>query len=181
MDRDGLSVFDTVVLFIGGAVVLLVVIVWAGAALALVVTGEPVELSVGDAADALPGLVEHVGDPADAWSGRDGDGERLPGPFVYWTCTAVAGLVASAMVSVAFRFLAGPRVGTARRRPLGVDARAAWAGWRELRPLLVREPVPGRFIFARLGRWFVATEASGTSRSRLRRRGRRSLWPGPTR
>lgn len=44
MDRDGLSVFDTVVLFLGGAVVLLVAVAWAGAALALVVTGEPVEI-----------------------------------------------------------------------------------------------------------------------------------------
>lgn len=184
MDRDGLSVFDTVVLFFGGAVVLLVAVVWAGAALALVVTGEPVELSIGDAAGTLPRLVDHVGDPAAAWSGRDG--ERLPGPLTYWACTAVAALVASAMAMVALRFLAGPRVGTARRRPLGVDARAAWASWRELRPLLVRQPVPGRFIFARVGRWFVATEATGTSRSRLRRRGRRGdrgavALVGPTR
>jgi type IV secretion system protein VirD4 len=184
VDRDGLSGFDVVVLALGGAAVLVVAVVWAGAALALLVSGAPVEVSVGAAADAVPGLVGHVGDPAGAWSGRAG--ERLPGPAVYWACTFVAALGVVGVVGVVVRFLAGPRVGTARRRPLGVDGRPRWGSWRELRPLLVRWPVAGRFVVARLGRWLVATEAAGSSGGRGRagrRRGDRGAVAlvGPSR
>lgn len=169
MDRDGLSLFDAVVLTVGGAVVLVVAVVWGGAMLALLAIGEGAVLPVADAAEAVPGLVDHVGDPAGAWSAPAAG--RLPGPVVYWACTAVAAGIAVALVAGALRLLGGPRAGTARRRPLGVDARPAWATWRGLRPLLVRRAVPGRFIVARFGRWFVATEAAGTSRGRRRRRG----------
>jgi hypothetical protein len=90
-----------VVLALGGAAVLLVGVVWAGAALALLVAGDPVAVSVGAAADALAGLVGHLGDPAAAWSGPAS--ERLPGPVVYWACTAIAGAALAAVVRVAVR------------------------------------------------------------------------------
>jgi type IV secretion system protein VirD4 len=171
VDRDGLSWFEAGVLAVGGAVVLAVGVVWAGAALALLVTGERLGLSVGDAAGALPELPACIGDPAQAWPGDVG--ERLPGPVVYWACTAVAGLVGAVMVGLVAWWMVGPRVGTVRRRPLGVDGRPRWAGWRDLGPLLVRHPVTGRFIVARFGRWLVATEASGSSGSGRRWHGRR--------
>ena len=52
------------------------------------------------------------------------------------------------------------KVGTSSRRPLGVDARPRFAKARDLRPLLVRSPQPGRFVVARFGRKLVATEAT---------------------
>jgi type IV secretion system protein VirD4 len=185
VDRDGLSPFDLVVLVVGGAAALLIVVVWAGAALSLVLTGEPVELSVGPAAAALPRLVEHVARPARAWP--EPVAARLPGAVVYWSCTAIAGAVVALLVVAALRLLAGPRVGTLRRTPLGVDARPMWATRRALRPLLVRGPVAGRFVVARFGRRLLATESAGTrgrfGRGRPGRRGDRGAVAlvGPTR
>jgi type IV secretion system protein VirD4 len=185
VERDGLSPFDLVVLAVGGTAVLVVVVVWAGAALAMGVTGQPVELSVGQAAEAVPGLVDDLGRPARAWP--EPVGRRLPGAIVYWSCTAVAGAGVILVVVAALRLVAGPRVGTLRRHPLGVDARPAWATGRALRPLLVRAPVAGRFVVARFGRRLLATESAG-ARGRLDRgrRGRRGdrgavALVGPTR
>ncbi|WP_457840987.1 hypothetical protein, partial [Staphylococcus aureus] len=45
------------------------------------------------------------------------------------------------------------------RKRLGVDAKARFATRRELRPLLVRRPVAGRFVLGMWGRWLVATES----------------------
>jgi type IV secretion system protein VirD4 len=185
VDGDGLSPFDLVVLAVGGPAVLLVVVAWAGAALALLLTGEPAGLSMGQAAAALPRLAEHVSRPAGAWP--EPVAGRLPGPFVYWSCTAIAGAAVAVMVVAALLVLAGPQVGTLRRRPLGVDARPTWANGRALWPLLVREPVAGRFVVARFGRRLLATEAAGTGgRLNRRRRGRRGdrgavALVGPTR
>jgi hypothetical protein len=53
VQRDGLSGFELVVLLVGGAAALLVGVVWAGAALALLLVGQPVDVSLGQAADAL--------------------------------------------------------------------------------------------------------------------------------
>ena len=64
-------------------------------------------------------------------------------------------------------------MGTDRRRPLGVDARPAFARPRDLAPLLVRHPVPGRFVLGRVGRRLVATENRHRSRRPLAHRRRR--------
>jgi type IV secretion system protein VirD4 len=184
VDRDELNLFDVLVLVVGGTAVVVVAVVWAGAALALAVTGQPIELSVGQAAGALPGLAEHVARPADAWPEPIGD--RLPGPIVYWSCTAAAGASTALLAAAALRLLAGPRVGTLRRHPLGVDARPKWATRRTLRPLLVSGAVSGRFIVACFGRRLVATETAVGHRRGLGRGGRRGdrgavALVGPTR
>ena len=73
-----------------------------------------------------------------------------------------------------------------RRRRLGVDAQARLARTRELAPLVVTGPTPGRLILGRAGRQLVATEdahAGRPARGRGARRGDRSsvLVIGPTR
>lgn len=73
--------------------------------------------------------------------------------------------VAAASVAVA-RWASRGRVGTAARRPLGVDGRARFARSRDLRSVLVDRPVAGRFVIARFGRRLVATEAPPGSRER---------------
>jgi type IV secretion system protein VirD4 len=57
-------------------------------------------------------------------------------------------------------------VGTAPRRPLGVNGRAEFGSRRDLTPVLTRAPEPGRFVVGRLGRWLVATEAAPQQRER---------------
>lgn len=180
-----MSPFDLLVLAVGGAVVLVTVVTWAGAALALLAAREPVEVSVGQTAGALPDLVEDPGEPRHAWP--EAIGGRLPGAVVYWSCTAIAAAGAVPLVALAVRFLAGPRVGTMRRWPLGVEGRAAWATRRALRPLLVRAPMAGRFVVARFGRRLVANEAAsygrrGSRRGQARRGDRGAVaLVGPTR
>ena len=67
----------------------------------------------------------------------------------------------------------GWRVGSAPRRPLGVDGRAQFASRRDLTPVLVRTPESGRFVVGRRGRWLVATEATPQQRDRKWARTRR--------
>jgi type IV secretion system protein VirD4 len=171
VQRDGLSGFEVAVLWFGGVVALAVGVVWAGAALALFVAGEPLEVSPDQAMAALPELGGRGGDPANAWA--DPVAGRLPGPGVYWLCTAVAGGAAVALAVGVLRLVGRSRVGTVSRRPLGVNARPRWARRCDLPPVLTRRAPPGRFIVGRFRRWFVATEAPVAGRWRGGRSGHR--------
>ncbi len=174
MERDGLSGFELIAFAVGGVAAVMVGVVWAGAAIALVVTGEAVDMSFGDAASTLGELPGHWADPAAAWPVGSSDG--LPGPLVYWGSTLVAAALAAGAVAGAVRLLGGSGVGTARRRVLGVDSRARFANGRDLRALLLRGAAPGRFVVARFGRrrHLVATEVP--SRQRPRRWRREARW-----
>ena len=129
---------------------------WLGAALAAVLVGAPPPGGVADAVGAIPGLVSTPGDPTGAWSAAVGRPVRLPPAGIYWAAT----------VTVAVTLLAcwwwrrGRlwRTLSPTRRRLGVDAHARFATRRELRPLLVKAPTPGRFVLGTWGRWLVATE-----------------------
>src|ERR671919_6439 len=96
--RSGLSGFELVVLTLGGAAILVIGVVWAGAALALLVTGQPVDVTPGQAAAILSDLAGRPGDPAAAWPAPVRS--RLPGPLLYWVCTAAAGVVGVALAAV---------------------------------------------------------------------------------
>lgn len=157
MEREGLSGFELLVLVVGGATAAVIGVVWAGAALALLMTGAPAAVSVGDAASAVPSLSGHLGDPAAAWP--EPLAGELPGPLVYWSCTALVATGMGAVAAAGVRLLGMARVGTVRRRPLGVDARSRFATRRDLAPLVVRGAVAGRFAFAHFGRHLLATEA----------------------
>lgn len=158
MERDGVSGFELLVLVLGGAAVSLLGVVWGGAALALLASGHSPAITAeaaGDAATKLPGSLSN---PAAAWA--EPYSAMLPGPVLYWLCTAfTAGVLVTALV-VVVRWLSRSRVGTSSRRPLGVDARPRFARARDLAPILVRSPQSGRFVIARFGRRLVATEAT---------------------
>jgi type IV secretion system protein VirD4 len=171
-----------VVLVVGGAVAAVLGVVWAGAALAMLVTGQSPGVPVAAAGDALPDLPANLSDPAAAWP--EPYAQVLPGPVVYWLCTVVAAVAIAAAVVVGVRLLTRSGVGTAERRPLGVDARPRFARARDLAPLLVRSAQPGRFVIARFGRKLVATEATPTAgEKRGPRRGDRGALAlvGPSR
>jgi type IV secretion system protein VirD4 len=160
-----------------GAAVLLVAmaasgVVWGGASLAALLRGERLGAGMGDALVAVVRLPGTMGEPAAAWPAEQA--EALPGPGLYWSCTAVllaaaAGLVV-AVVTVWRRLW---RAGTEDRDRLGVDARARLAGPHDLRTLFVSGPVEGRFILGRFGRRLVATECRATVRPSRRRAVRR--------
>src|SRR5918996_1391863 len=168
MDRDGLGGFELLILAIGGIAALAVAVAWTGAALALLVVGNPAAVPLSDAVDALGRLPGHLADPAAAWPPTVD--LRLPGPIVYWSCTAAASLAAIALAAGAIRVARNAsRVGSLPRRPLGVDGRARFATRRDLAPILVRGPRPGRFVVGRHGRHLVATEAPSRTGRRARR------------
>ncbi len=160
MEREGVTGFELVVVVVGTAAAALVGVVWGGAALALVATGQSPAVSVEAAGAALRELPANLSNPAIAWPEPYSD--QLPGPLVYWLCTAIAAAAAAVVVAVVVRWVARSRVGTSERRPLGVDARPRFAKARDVAPLLVRSAQPGRFIVARFGRKLVATEATPT-------------------
>jgi type IV secretion system protein VirD4 len=131
------------------------VVTWLGAAFAGLLVGAPPPGGLADAVGAIPGLVSTPGDPTGVWSAEIGRTVRLPPPPVYWAATAT---VAVALVALVAGGRAVWRMLSPTRRRLGVDAHARFATRRELRPLLVKAPVPGRFVLGTWGRWLVATE-----------------------
>jgi len=129
-------------------------IVWLGAMLSALMTGSAVpRVGLGDAMRAIPSLLESPGRPGEAWPAHTA--RLLPGAVVYWVSTAFVAITAAVLLVGALRLR---RVLTTGRRRLGVDAHARFATRRELRPLLVREPVPGRFVFGVWGNRLLATE-----------------------
>ena len=158
MERDGVGGFEWLVLAIGGGLFIGVITVWGGASLATLLTGVPTAIPFGDAMSALLALPGRLGDPAGAW--REPTAGRLPGRVVYWCSTGAVAVLLMAVAAVGLRMFGRSSVGTAKRRPLGVDGRAQFASRGDLIPLLVAAPVSGRFVLGRFGRRLVATEPS---------------------
>src|SRR6476469_8889893 len=111
MEREGLGSFELLVIVVAGAGFALVGAIWTGAWLALVASGEIRRIPFAAAADAAPRLPVHLGSPGS---------QALPGASLYWLCTALTTAALIAVAAVVLRWLTGSKVGTARRRPLGV-------------------------------------------------------------
>ena len=156
MERGSLSGGELVVVALGALALLAGGVVWCGAALAAAFSGAALNAGLDDGLRAIPLLVGGAGDPVAAWP--DGAGLIEVHPALYWACTAFCGLAALVVVAAGLHLWGRSRVGTASRRPLGVDARARFARPRDLKPLIVGGPEPGRFIFGRVGRHFLASE-----------------------
>jgi type IV secretion system protein VirD4 len=148
-------------------------VVWAGAALATVVAGGGgLGAGLADAARAAVALPGRLSDPAAAWPAPVA--ARMPGPWLYWPSTALACSAAGGITVIVLRWRAGARgIGPIRLRRLGVKGAARFATARDIAPLIVDGPAPGRFILGRVGRHLVATEdrrLSPATSSRTRRR-----------
>jgi type IV secretion system protein VirD4 len=131
-------------------------VVWSGAALAAVIVGSHPPGGLIDAIHALPGLVDQPASPRRAWVAVTGREVDLPGASAYWSATGVAAVALLALVLVGRALW---RALFHARRRLGVDAHARFATRRELRPLLTKRPVPGRFVLGTWGQWLVSTES----------------------
>ncbi|HVM52035.1 MAG TPA: type IV secretory system conjugative DNA transfer family protein [Acidimicrobiales bacterium] len=148
-------------------------VVWAGAALATVVSGGGgLDAGVADAALAGVSLPGHLSDPAEAWPVPAS--ARIPGPWLYWPSTAVAFVAAGGATAAVLRWRAGAKgIGPIRLQRLGVKGAARFATARDLAPLVVNGPQPGRFILGRVNGKLVATEdrrASPATGRRARQR-----------
>lgn len=168
VQRDGVGGFEWLVLVVGGALFAVATVVWAGAALALLVVDAGSVPRLADALGVLGRLPGAWQNPASAWPSPVAG--LLPGPVLYWCSTFVAAAVVAGLGVVVWRLVSRSRVGTVRRRPLGVDGRALFASRRELAPLIVREPTAGRFVLGRCGRRLLASEAPPAAGDSVRRR-----------
>jgi hypothetical protein len=157
VERSGFGGFEAAIVIVGGLALAVVGVVWAGASLALLLSGREAGVAFAAAADAASRLPANVAAPASAWPAPYS--EALPGAPAYWLSTGVCATGAVGLVAVGVRWFGRSKVGTSKRRPLGVDARPRFASRRDLRPLVVNRPTPGRFAIARFGRRLVATEA----------------------
>jgi hypothetical protein len=121
-------------------------IVWGGAWCAALLVGGTVSGGVGDTIGAMGPLASSPGDPAAAW----GDAaEGLPGPVLYWACTAV---VFAAVVGLAAGvYWLWRRWSAPSRVRLGVPAEARMARRRDVAPLVVSfGAADGRLLLGRL-------------------------------
>jgi type IV secretion system protein VirD4 len=151
-----LSIGDRALVAVGivGAAVLWMV--FAGAWLAARLTGHDLGVDGSDGFAVLGRLWGRLGDPAAAWP--EPARSRLPGPWLYWPCTAAAGLP---LLAVGWWWVRRDqrRLGLERRVRLGVDAEARMATVADLTPILVDGPQPRRMILGTVHGRLVATEA----------------------
>lgn len=131
-------------------------VVWCGAQLAALLSGHHLSAGLGPSFHALVRLPAHGDQPALAW-GPPWDA-ALPGPQLYWACTAVAAAVAGVILLVGLRVFGRRGVGTDDRTRLGVDTKARLATARDLAPMVVKGPTPGRLILGRVDGRLMATE-----------------------
>ena len=168
MERSSPSGGELLIVALGGLALLGGGVVWIGAALAAVISGVEFNASLADALAAIPLLGSNAADPVAAWP--TASGLQAVGAPLYWVCTALCFGSAMTIVVVLLRLWNRSRVGTVPRKPLGVDARARFARARDLKPLIVDRPEPGRFILGRFGRHLLASEHRAGSEARRRRR-----------
>lgn len=150
--------FETAIVAAGSVIVGATFAVWLGARLAVVTTG-------GSVAGGLDvwlqvGARLATGDnPAAAWGEH---ATRLPSPWLYWTCTAIA-LLATGAAAVGLWWL-WRRLDPDRthRQRFGQDTDARQATVRDLAPLAIEHVVPpeGRMLLGRMAgtKHLLATE-----------------------
>lgn len=138
--------FELALVVVGGLVLSLAGIAWAGAWLSARVSGGQFTGDLGDALTAAVRLAQRPGDPSAAWGDRVG----LPSLWLYWGCTALVLVGAVVIIAGGWRLWRGRWSGRRSRFGVGMDARVARR--RDVAPLVVRSTVPsaGRMVLGRL-------------------------------
>ena len=140
-----------------GIVAATATVVWAGAALAAVVSGHsPAALSFADAAAAAVGLPGHLGAPRDAWPPAARD--VLPGAALYWLSLAAVTAAAALATRAGWGWW---QQRTAHA--LGIQPDAGFARSRDIDSLRVPGPTAGRLTIGTVGRRaLIAGEADAS-------------------
>lgn len=125
-------------------------LVWtAGQISALVWNHTTLRASPAESPMVLWRLVTDPAQPARAWP--PASAELVPGPVPYYTTLSLLVALIGAAGAVAYRGLANRRDND--------ETSARWAKPRDLKPLIIRRPQPGRLTLGTVGRRLVATEA----------------------
>lgn len=164
-DRGDTWIAGVVVAF--GAIV---TAVWAGAHLAALLSRAPFHRPWPDGVAAIIGLADDPANPATAWGYPP---EKFPSPALYWASTVFTAVVVLTVTVWGWTAWTQADVGIHRSERLGVIPEARMATRKEMKPLRVKQPVPGRFGFGRVMGQIVATEDPATqSRRQIRDRAR---------
>jgi type IV secretion system protein VirD4 len=158
---------------------------WVGGNLsALLLHQKTLGVPFTDGLKVLTRLPKHMSEPKLAWPTPAQP--LLPGPVLYWICTAfVVVAVVAIAISLAKVFSNRPEPLDKRKR-LGVETQARLAKRSDLHPLIVKGPMPNRFLLGHFNRrTLLATEDPGIPRTRRARRdgsGRGAvMYVGPSR
>lgn len=139
--------FEVVVAVVGGLVMAVATVTFAGAWLAATLVGGRVDGGIGDWLTVTGRLASTPGDPTGAWAEH---ARGLPGPVLYWACTLTVAVAAGALITVGV--LGWRRWSSASRSRFGVPTDARVARPRDARPLTIPGSVPptGRLLLGRL-------------------------------
>jgi type IV secretion system protein VirD4 len=133
-----------------GVFVVACLTVWtSGQVAARMSTGIWLPISLWDSPPILWRLVNQPARPLEAWPPEAAT--LIPGPVAYYTILTILATITLTSAVAGWRW---------RRRGKPKDGDTAhWAKPRDLKPLLVRKPRPGRLTLGTVGRRLVATEA----------------------
>ena len=169
---QGLSGVETLVLVGGAIAVAGGGVVWAGAALAALVSGGRLAGGLPAAVRAAAKLPDHLAEPRLAWE-EPTDRAALPGAALYWTSTLAVVALLLGLGLLVWRLWRSSR--DRGRVRLGVETRARFASTKDLAPLIVERPVlAGRFVLGRVNGRMVATEDRRSSEAEMGGRRRRN-------
>ncbi len=143
---------ETILTIAAGVLVAGCIAVWtAGQVAARIWAGTWLPVSLWESPAIMWRLAVDPAAPGGAWPPEAAT--LIPGPIVYYTVLAILSTVLLAVTALAWRWHYhhnGPAIDQ--------DA-ARWAKPRDLKPLLIRRPQPGRLTLGTVGRRLVATEA----------------------
>jgi type IV secretion system protein VirD4 len=132
----------------------------------------------------LKRLPKSAAHPRDAWPTGPWT-NNLTGPIPYWTAVAIMGALAISMTVAAVRIFGGNNrnVGQDRKERFGAPAWPREATRKDIAPLIVNGPTPGRTIIGKARGKLIATEDRSTTRKVRARTGDRGgvLVVGPAR
>lgn len=139
--------FEVVTAVIGGLVVAVAAVTYAGAWLAATLVGGWVSGGIGDWLTVTGRLASTPGDPTAAWADHAGG---LPGPVLYWGCTLA--VTAAVGMLLAAGVWGWRRWSSPSRSRFGVPTDARVARPRDALPLTIPGSVPptGRLLLGRL-------------------------------
>lgn len=124
-------------------------VIWsAGELSAFITSGEPAGANFSQMGHVLVNLTQHASDPKMAWP--PGVRANMPGPVVFYAILVAMILAAGALALALYRFF--------KRSFSDGTPGSSWAGVRELRQLVVKQPEPARLTLGRVGGKLVAAE-----------------------
>ena len=141
---------ETILTVVAGALVAACTLVWmAGQVTARIWSGTWAPTPLSDSPQILWRLVTDPAHPNRAWPA--GAAQLIPAAFPYYATITAMALVLVAVAAFGYRYYHD-------RRDTSEDS-ARWAKPRDLKPLLVSRPQPGRLTLGTVGRRLIATEA----------------------